>query len=84
MNLDEMRAGAAFQVQTTRDGATWDPRQPHPKGIDTLVVGGDHWFTDHHSAWVAANNLRNVLTWQAVRIVVRDRQGNTVGEVPVE
>lgn len=44
-----------------------------------MVHGGDHWFTDHHSAWVAANQLRNALTWSEVRIVAKDSAGEVVG-----
>lgn len=85
MNLDELREGAAFQVQSSRDGETWTNRQPPPDGTGyALVPGGDHWFSDHHDAWVAANQLRNALTWSEVRIVVRDRRGNIAGTVPVE
>lgn len=83
MNIKDVREGAAFQVQTSRDGETWINRQPAPDGVGALVHGGDHWFTDHHTAWVAGNNLRNTLTWQEVRIVVRDRRGNVAGTVPV-
>lgn len=79
MTGHEIRDAAAFQVQSTRDGATWIPRQPAPHGNGSMVHGGDHWFTDHHEAWVAANQLRNALTWSAVRIVARDGEGNIVG-----
>ncbi|HEY9412397.1 MAG TPA: hypothetical protein VIP77_22655 [Jiangellaceae bacterium] len=82
MNLNDIRGGAAFQVQTSRDGVTWEPRQPHPKGLGTLVPGGDFWFTDHGTAWAAVNNAGDSLRWLAVRVVVRDRRGNVVGEVP--
>ena len=83
MNIEEVREGAAFQVQSSRDGETWINRQPHPDGIAAMVHGGDHWFNDHHTAWVAANELRNALTWSEVRLVVRDRRGNIAGSVPV-
>jgi hypothetical protein len=83
VSLDEAREGAAFQVQSSRDGETWINRQPPPDGVGALVHGGDHWYSSHHEAWVAANHLRNTLTWSAVRIVVRDRRGNIAGTVPV-
>lgn len=66
-----------FQVQITRDGHTWIPQQPGEHG---LTRGGDHWFTDFEKAWVAANLLRNNLTWSEVRIVHRDEDGNITRE----
>jgi len=83
VNFDELREGAAFQVQSSRDGKTWINRQPPPDGVGALVHGADHWYDRHHDAWVAANYLRNTLTWSQVRIVVRDRRGNIAGTVPV-
>ncbi|MFF5261439.1 hypothetical protein ACFY4C_21050 [Actinomadura viridis] len=79
MTGQEIRDAAAFQVQSSRDGHTWVPRQPSPNGIDTMVHGGDHWYTDHHEAWVAANGLRNALTWSEVRIVAKNKAGEVIG-----
>jgi hypothetical protein len=74
------RGASAFQVQTSADGTTWTPRQPAPDGVGAMVPGGDHWFSDQHKAWAAANQLRNAVTWSAVRLVARDRNGDVVGE----
>jgi hypothetical protein len=79
----EIRNAAAFQVQSSRDGKTWIPRQPAPGDYGSMVHGGDHWFTDHHQAWVAANSLRNALTWSEVRIVAKDHEGNIIGSQDV-
>ncbi|OLT12946.1 hypothetical protein BJF79_03335 [Actinomadura sp. CNU-125] len=75
-----IRDAAAFQVQSSRDGSTWIPRQPAPDGIGTMRHGGDYWFTDHHQAWVAANTLRNALTWSEVRVIAKGHNGDIVGE----
>lgn len=79
MTGSQIRDAAQFQVQSSRDGENWIPRQPAPGDVGSMVHGGDHWFTDHHSAWVAANQLRNALTWSEVRIVAKDSAGEIVG-----
>lgn len=81
--MPNFNPGDRFQVQTSRDGVTWQPRQPAPDSVGSLVLGGDHWFTDHHEAWVAANALRNALTWSEVRIVHCGPDGTTTREQDV-
>ncbi|MGI5169864.1 hypothetical protein ACQEU3_46660 [Spirillospora sp. CA-253888] len=78
-----IEGATAFQVQTSKDGDTWVPRQPG-EPHESLSPGGDHWFTDRHQAWVAAINLRNNLMWSDVRLVGRDAAGRHVGEQNIE
>lgn len=71
--------GTEFQVQISREGHTWLPMKPHGP-IHGMAQGGDHWFADYQEAWVAANMLRNNLTWSAVRLVHRDAAGTITRE----
>lgn len=66
----------AWQVQMSRVDDKWIPMQPGgSRPIHGMSEGGDHWFTDHDEALTWARQLRNGLTWSAVRLVERDGEG---------
>ncbi len=69
---------AEWQVQKTRDGHNWVPMKPRSDQPELSMDPGEHWFPEHRDALIAAQHLRNALTWSEVRIAERDDSGEIV------
>jgi hypothetical protein len=78
-------SGFTYQVQISRDGTTWTPMRPHTEGNATYggMTYGEHWYDNHHKAWVAANRLRSNLMWADVQLVHKNVDGAVVKEEPI-
>lgn len=85
MTAQQIRDAARFQVQASWDGINWIPQEPERWGDGMTHGSGDHWFTNHHKAWVAAVNLRrDKVLLGKVKIVARGTDGDVVGEQQIE
>lgn len=81
MTAQQIRDAARFQVQISWDGTNWIPQEPERWGDGMTHGSGDHWFTSHHKAWLAAVKLRHEkVLLGSVKIVARESNGDVVGE----
>lgn len=68
-----------WQVQKSHDGVDWVAMQPVGHGLPSMVTG-EHWFTARVEAHLAARRLRNVLTFDEVRVVRKEGDGQIADE----